>query len=157
MIHTLPKEHPGLVLAGIATASLAVLLIVKERRKARSRKATRFLGELERLLVPAVAVNSLPALDIRYWEQKPDMKLSAEAAKSHAQSIADAWGTWYWPNDDEAKIYAVFRALRNQAQVSQVAHAYYEQTQVNLMDDLRARLDADELRQVLGIIQALPQ
>ena len=155
MTRTIPYS-PWLLGLGLATAGLATLLVVKQVQKGRNRKAARFLSELERALIPAKAINSTPALDIRHWQRSSGKRLSAKAAQNHAKTIQSAWGTWYWPNDDENRIYGVFRALQNQAQVSQVADAYYQLTKVNLMDELRSRLDGQELKQVLSIINALP-
>lgn len=150
-------HHQSLLLGlGILGTGLASVIVIKAIKKGRSRKASRFLAELERVLIPAKALNSTPALNIRHWKSASGERLSAKAAQEHAKTIQSAWGTWYWPNDDEDKVYGVFRAIQNQAQVSQVADAYYQLSKVNLMDELRSRLDSDELKRVLSIINTLP-
>lgn len=81
--------------------------------------------------------------------------LTVASAKGFAKDIRDAWGVI---DDDENKIYSVFRALKDQVQVSQVAFQYYVTStdKINLIDDLKSRLSKEEVGQVLEIVKKLP-
>ncbi len=83
--------------------------------------------------------------------------LTVASAKTYAKDIRDSWGVF---DDDEDKIYSVFRALKDQVQVSQVAYQYYidpKSNKINLIDDLKSRLSKDEVGQVLEIVKKMPQ
>ncbi len=82
--------------------------------------------------------------------------LTVASAKAYAKDIRDSWGVF---DDDEDKIKGVFRALKDQVQVSQVAFQYYQASteKINLIDDLKSRLSKDEVGEILEITKKLPQ
>jgi hypothetical protein len=146
---------------GIAGIWIGVAVFNK-RRKARDQKAIAFFSELQRDIAPdSVGLVESNAFDIRYWENigkklnKPLYMLTQSSAKGFAKDIRDAWGVF---DDDENKIYSVFRALKDQVQVSQVAFQYYATStdKINLIDDLKSRLSKEEVGQVLEIVKKLP-
>jgi hypothetical protein len=146
---------------GIAGIWIGVAVFNK-RRKARDQKAIAFFSELQRDIAPdSVGLVESNAFDIRYFEtvgtkiNKPLYMLTVASAKGFAKDIKDAWGVM---DDDENKIYSVFRALKDQVQVSQVAFQYYATStdKINLIDDLKSRLSKDEVGQVLEIVKKLP-
>lgn len=139
---------------------LAGSLVVTSQNRKKNHQAALFFSELERNIAPAsIGIVESNAFDIYYWQKvaatlkKPYYMLKAAAAESYAKDIHDSWGVI---NDDEDKIYGVFRALKDHVQVSQVAHRYYFKQNVNLIDDLRARLSKDEVGEVLKIVNKLP-
>lgn len=82
--------------------------------------------------------------------------LKNQVATSIAKEIYSAWGSWYQGGDDEAKVYGVFRKLKDKIQVSQVAKAYQSAYGENLIDVLKNRFSTTEINQVLQIIKHLP-
>lgn len=138
--------------------------VFHNKRKKRDQKAVAFFSELQRDIAPdSVGLVESNAFDIRYWEnvgkkiKKPMYLLTVASAKAFAKDIRDSWGFW---DDDEDKIKSVFRALKDQVQVSQVAYQYYMDpggNKINLIDDLKSRLSKEEIGQVLEIVKKLPQ
>jgi hypothetical protein len=159
------RYNVKLLLAGGVVSIAGVWIgvaVVHKRRKARDQKAIAFFSELQRDIAPdSVGLIESNAFDIRYWEtvgkklSKPLYMLTVASAKAFAKDIKDAWGVF---DDDENKIYSVFRALKDQVQVSQVAFQYYATStdKINLIDDLKSRLSKDEVGQVLEIVKKLP-
>jgi hypothetical protein len=131
-------------------------------RKDRDRKAIAFFSELQREIAPdSVGLVESNAFDLHYWENigkklsKPLYMLTVASAKGFAKDIKDSWGGWL--PDDEDKVYGVFRALKDHVQVSQVAYQYYLISgKINLIDDLKGRMDTDEVSQVMAIVKKLP-
>lgn len=80
--------------------------------------------------------------------------LTAEQSKNLVDALASAKGTF---NDDEEKIYAVFRGLKYQSQVSYLAQRFSELKQKDLYTWLRdSVLNEKELNTVLQITSKLP-
>lgn len=79
-----------------------------------------------------------------------------KVASSYAKQIYDAWGSWFLGGDNEAKVYAVFRKLKDKVQVAQVSKAYQELYSENLIDVLKERFSTTEIKQVLEIVAQLP-
>lgn len=138
--------------------------VFNHKRKVRDQKAMAFFSELQRDIAPdSIGLVESNAFDIRYWEnigkklKKPMYMLTVASAKSYAKDIRDSWGVF---DDDEDKIKSVFRAMKDQVQVSQVAFQYYNDPKagkINLIDDLKSRLSKDEVGEVLEIVKKLPQ
>lgn len=155
-----------LIIGGVVTIAgvWITVAIVSKRRKTRDQKAIAFFSELQRDIAPdSVGLVESNAFDIRYWEnvgkkiKKPMYMLTVASAKSYAKDIRDSWGVF---DDDEDKIKSVFRALKDQVQVSQVAFQYYNDPKgdkINLIDDLKSRLSKEEVGEVLDIVKKLPQ
>ncbi len=81
--------------------------------------------------------------------------LKKQTATWYASQIYDALTPWYF-NDDEEKIYGVFRSLKDKLQVSQLASAYQEEYGNNLIDVLKDRLSTSEIKIIMGIVAKLP-
>ena len=137
--------------------------VFNSKRKKRDQLAIAFFSELQRDIAPdSVGLVESNAFDIRYWEnvgkkiKKPMYMLTVASAKAYAKDIRDSWGVF---DDDEDKIKSVFRALKDQVQVSQVAYQYYQASteKINLIDDLKSRLSTEEVGEVLDIAKKLPQ
>jgi predicted negative regulator of RcsB-dependent stress response len=155
-----------LIIGGIITiAGVWVgVAVFNNKRKKRDRLAIAFFSELQRDIAPdSVGLVESNAFDIRYWEnigkkiKKPIYMLTVASSKSYAKDIRDSWGVF---DDDEAKIKSVFRAMKDQVQVSQIAFQYYNDPKgdkINLIDDLKSRLSKDEVGEVLEIVKKLPQ
>ena len=163
----LAQTNPKVVIIGgivTVTGIWIGVAVFNHKRKVRDQKAIAFFSELQRDIAPdSVGLVESNAFDIRYWENigkklaKPMYLLTVASAKGFAKDIRDSWGVF---NDDEDKIYSVFRALKDQVQVSQVAYQYYMDPKggkINLIDDLKSRLSKDEVGQVLEIVKKLPQ
>lgn len=150
----------GIVLiAGVWTG----VAVIRHKQKVRDQRAVAFFSELQRDLAPgSVGLVESNAFDIRYWETtgkklgKPMYMLTVASAKAFAKDIRDSWGIF---DDDEDKIYSVFRALKDHVQVSQVAYQYYTDpkgSKINLIDELRSRLSKEEVAKVLEIVKKMP-
>lgn len=155
-----------LIIGGVVTLAGVWIgvAVFNHRRKTRDQKAVAFFSELQRDIAPdSVGLVESNAFDIRYWEnvgkkiKKPMYMLTVASSKSYAKDIRDSWGVF---DDDEDKIKSVFRALKDQVQVSQVAFQYYNDPKgdkINLIDDLKSRLSKEEVGEVLEIVKKLPQ
>lgn len=155
-----------LIIGGVVTVAgvWITVAVFNHRRKSRDQKAVAFFSELQRDIAPdSVGLVESNAFDIRYWEnvgkkiKKPMYMLTVASAKSYAKDIRDSWGVF---DDDEDKIKSVFRAMKDQVQVSQVASQYYNDPKggkINLIDDLKSRLGKEEVGEVLEIVKKLPQ
>lgn len=155
----------ALIIGGTATiAGIWIgVAVFQNKRKKRDQKAIAFFSELQRDIAPdSVGLVESNAFDIRYWEnigkkiKKPIYMLTVASAKAYAKDIRDSWGVF---DDDEDKIKGVFRAMKDQVQISQLAYQYYQNSKekINLIDDLKSRLSKDEVGEVLGIVKKLPQ
>jgi hypothetical protein len=157
------KRKVLLIEAAVIVAGLiSLVIVINRKRKAKDQKAIAFFSELQRDIAPgSVGLVESNAFDIRYWETigkkvaKPLFMLTSASARGFATEIHNAWGMF---DDDENKIYGVFRALKDQVQVSQVAYHYYQSSKdkINLIDDLKGQLNKDEVSQVLEIVKRLP-
>jgi hypothetical protein len=152
----------GACVAGIWTA----VAIAHKHKKQRDQKAIAFFLELQRELAPdSVGLIETEAFDIQYWQniqkklKKKVVIMKGSEADAFATDIRNSWG---WLNDNEDKIYSVFRALKDQVAVSEVAYFYYTnvkdpKNRINLIDDLRSRLSPDEVKTILEIVKKLPK
>ena len=151
----------GIVLIGGVWAGVA---IINHKRKERDRKAIAFFSELQRDIAPGtVGLEQSDAFDMYYWQKvgkkigKPLYFLNHKAALAYAKDIQDSWGGWL--SDDEEKVKGVFRALKDQVQVSQIAFEYYNyniKEKINLIDDLQARMSKEEVGEIMAIVKKLP-
>jgi hypothetical protein len=159
-----PNRTKVILIQGIVvTIGTGILLLfVHGKMNAHDSKAIAFFSELQRVIAPdSVGLIESNAFDIRYWEntgkrlKEPLYMLTTASAKAFAKDIHDSWGIL---DDNEDKIYGVFRALKDQVQVSQVAYHYYGSSpdKINLIDDLKGRLNTTEVSQVLDIVRKLP-
>ncbi len=97
-----------------------------------------------------------------YANYKTGMRklITSASATAFAKQIHDAWGI---VNDNEQKIYAAFRMLKNKLQVSQVVEKYSQLYKQDLLTRLRTPwfyaadgLDEKEFLEVIKIVNALP-
>jgi len=96
----------------------------------------------------------LVAWDPSYWKT-PGVKtiLTINAAQLAAKTIWDAWGIF---NDNEEQVYGVFRSLKTQAQVSEVAQLYYDTYHEDLLESLKNRLSESEFSVIAKMVNKLP-
>ncbi len=133
------------------------------RAKKREQLSSKLLTAISTQIQPATnGISSQNAFDIHYLDKVTQkvsgqiLALQKSTAIYYANQIKSAWGAWYQGGDDEQKVYGVFRKLKDKVQVSQVAKAYQEQYSENLIDILKDRFGADEIKIVLNIIHKLP-
>lgn len=95
------------------------------------------------------------AFDPKFWQQTklPSLGLKKDYAIKLAVRIKDAFGV---TGDDEAAIYAVFKALKTKFAVSQVAYYYNAAYKQDLFNELKDRLSAEEMNTVIDIVKKLP-
>lgn len=148
------------ITGGVCVLLLAGSIALNVRQKRRDRDSALFFSELERNISPGtVGLIESKAFDMYYWQnlgktlKKSYFLLKAKDAQDAAKTIDSAWG---YVDDDEDKIYGVFRALKDHVAVSQVSYQYYQKKKINLIDDLRARLSKDEVGEVLKIVNRMP-
>jgi hypothetical protein len=146
------------IAGAIATAGFGITayLIFDQRRK--DALASSLWQELNKLLNPSTGLASEVAFDVNYVDEtarkvKGLIFIKANAALSYAKTIKSAWGLL---NDDENKVYSVFRNLKDKVQVSQVAKAYAAEHKINLIEELKDRLSDSELTTIITIVRALP-
>lgn len=154
----------GLKIAGGVVGVLLVGTVYGNvRRKRRDKIASELLRELTKVVKPATAgLVGEDAFDIYYIDEVLKkvkgrvLTIKRSAAIKYAERIHDAWGAWYEGGDDEAKVYGVFRELKDKVQVSQVAKAYQDAYGDNLIDKLNDRFGDSEVKTVLDIVKPLP-
>jgi hypothetical protein len=145
------------VLAGVGLCG-SLYVILEHRRK--DKLAATLLEELSKLFNPDTAgLAGEEAFDIHYADEVVKkvnnvLIMKADAAQRLAKEIYSAWS---WANDNEDRIYNVFRSLKDKVQVSQVARAYKDAYKVNLIEVFRSKLSDNEIGQVLRIVNGLPR
>lgn len=92
-------------------------------------------------------------LSPNYWQKKTQIALPTNVLKDYAARLNDAFGGWWVGGDDEPEIYAVFEALKNGVELSQVADQYQKMFKESLRGKLFAKLDEYELHQIYLIIK----
>ena len=145
----------GILFVGATTLSL--------RKYKRDKKTSLLLEKIQSKIGSSnKLLGASNAFDINYLDKvlqqvsNTVVVIKKEVAVNHAKQIYKAWGSWYQGGDDEAKVYAVFRSLSDKVQVAQVAKAYQSLYSVNLIDVLKERLSSSEIKQVLQIVERLP-
>lgn len=139
----------GLLVGGyfVVRAILQKLNIVDNpEEKAAKVKAVKDLKEQERVLnIWAGTVNLAKTLP----KNKKAQILTKAGAESYAKQINNAFGVF---NDDEEKVFAVFRNIRFQTQVASLVDAYNRLYRKDLLNELRAKLSETEFNTVTDII-----
>jgi hypothetical protein len=79
---------------------------------------------------------------------------SNETVNAWVKGIKDSFG---WFNDDEERIYSIFRQMNNKLTVSQVSDAYTQLYRSDLFGDLRDYLNDRELAFLWKIIDSKPK
>lgn len=148
--------------ASVGTLFIGTTLL-SIRKRSRDMRTGKLLSAIVAQIQPVSnGLGAQNAFDIHYLNKvlqavnKQVLVLKTSSALGYANQIHNAWGAWYQGGDDEDKVYAVFRKLKDKVQVSQVAKAYQETYSKNLIDTLKDRFDKDEITIVLNIIKALP-
>lgn len=148
------------VTAVLAGAGLCASLYVVWDTRRKDKLTALLIEELNKLFSPTTTgLSAEEAFDVYYAEElskkiKGIVLIKPDVAARYAKDIYDSWGII---DDDEDKVYGVFRNLKDKVQVSQVARAYKDAYKVNLIDKLRAKLTDNETNQVLKIVNALPR
>lgn len=133
------------------------------RQRYRDKKAALLLTKIQSKIGKSnTLLSASRAFDIQYLDNllqqvsSPVIVIKKEVALNYAKQIHSAWGSWYQGGDDETKLYALFRKLADKVQVAQVAKAYQGMYHMNLIDKIKERLSASEIKQVLQIVERLP-
>ena len=152
----------------IAVLSSSMLLVFgiglwHNRDRKRDKKASQLFNALERILDGEKGqLQWETAFDIHYIKKlkidrsKTLLVLQHEVALKYAKQIYEAWKIWYKGGDDEAKVFGVFRELADKVQISQVAKAYQDSYNSNLIDVIKDRLSENEIKTLLEIIKKKP-
>ena len=155
-------QSPYTIAAIATTAALAGWVLYRINSQRRTAAATAFLTVLQRhLALGSGELQAAQALDPSYVlqiaQQLPKtarlVQLKPHVAQGLAKAIHSAWGFW---NDNETKIYSVFRSLADKVAVAQVAKAYARLYGISLLDHLQERLSKSERQNVLRIIANKP-
>jgi len=80
--------------------------------------------------------------------------LTYATAAGKADGINDSLN---WYNDDEERIYAIFRGLNAQTQVASIVDQYRIRHKSDLLTTLKQALSSDEFNQIVKIIDQKPQ
>lgn len=81
------------------------------------------------------------------------MILTAEASDYLAKAVYDSKG---WFNDDEDKLYGVFKSLKTKSQVSFLADVFYQKYRRDMISYISSFLNDSELYKLKNIIDPLP-
>lgn len=88
-----------------------------------------------------------------FWKLSPTKQYTSSQADNLADHIWNAFGLF---NDDEAKIFGVFRTIKFQTNVSQIADSFSKRYARDLLSELQDRLSEKEMNQVYEIISQKP-
>lgn len=98
----------------------------------------------------AVITSAAGYFSPNYWKTKSGANITTAA-------YADAWCTMVYGakglfNDDEAKVYGAFAALKYKTQVSWLAQNFFAKYQKDLLGYLQGFLNTDEMAKVSSIV-----
>lgn len=151
------------IAGGVAGVGLGLSVYMVYDKKRKDKFASEILRELTKMIKPSTSgLLSESAFDIHYKDEVLKkvngrvLTIRADTASKYADQIHAAWAGWWKGGDDENKVYAVLRRLKDKVQVSQVARAYQASFKINLIDKLYERLDEKEVKKVLTIVKNLP-
>jgi hypothetical protein len=155
------ENHDQLIIAGVGLALLYFGLIkpITDKLGLTQSEKERALAEIAETASGSNGWNPNFYKDYTAKNRKWTI-LTSSAAQRIAKQLSAAWGTI---NDDEQAIYAAFRSLKNQLQLSQVSDTYSKTYKQDLLTRLKAPwyylrdgLDANEFAEVAKIVNALP-
>lgn len=143
---------PNVVIKGIATLA-GLYLVYKVLQK---------VGVVPTAAANAEAQNLQQLEAANYWDYNKFLStapgghalLTQAGAAAFVDDLWDATGTF---NDDEEKIYGVFRALRTQSQVAALAKRFNQLKSKDLYGYLNDYLNESELLKVKAIIDQKPK
>jgi hypothetical protein len=97
-----------------------------------------------------------------YWNYNDFLKTYPAGTRLLTQAgaaafVEDLWNATGWFNDDEQKIYGVFRAMKTQSQVAALAKRFNELKSQDLYNYLVNYLNAEELLVIKKIIDQKPK
>lgn len=95
----------------------------------------------------------LEAVKRSVGSKKKVYALSFANADAKAKGINDSLGVF---NDDEERIYAIFRSLNYQTQVASIVDQYRSLYKTDLLTKLKSSLSDSEMNEVLKIISQKP-
>lgn len=154
------KVITGVVLFTAFVASSSYTIYLRKR----DRLASGIYAALQSELAPAGrGIDSIAALRGTYLDHLKNkgtgkfLILKNSTLHQLAKQLHSAWKPWYLGGDDEAKVYGIFRGLKDRVQVSQLATTYKNRYARSLTEVLKERLDDKELKIVLGLIEKLPK
>ncbi|WP_062062696.1 hypothetical protein [Aquimarina longa] len=147
--------------AAIASVAFGTVLYFRIRKHQQKQLSDKLLSLLMLKLNPETkGLSAQTAFDINYAQRVLSTRsgtiivLKETTAKRFAAKIHSGFGSWY-KGDNEERIYNVFRTLKDKVQVSQVAKAYQELYDINLIEKLQKRFDKQEIKKVLAIVDPL--
>jgi hypothetical protein len=91
--------------------------------------------------------------NVDYWKKPGSYIITQNAFDSFIKNLNDAPGTF---NDNEEKVYSVFRALKTKSQISYLAYKWSQGSSISLYDYLTKFLNAKELYTIKKIIDPKP-
>lgn len=110
--------------------------------------------ESEKEKKEAQQIEALNIWSTKTWATVPPTKLLTDKqAENLATHIRQSFGFF---NDDEARIYGVFRSIVYQVQVSQIAYSYAKKYGRDLLSDLKDSLSNSEMGEIYKIIKSKP-
>lgn len=159
---TKSKTHQAVAIGTVLCFTVVSFLSIRER--IRNNRTAVLLNAIQaKISTSTQLLATEKAFDINYLREvtreapQEVLILKHKVAIDYATRIQKSWGSWFIGGDNEAKVYAVFRALKDKVQVSQVAQAYQAQFSENLIDVLRDRFSSSEIKKVMQIVEHLPK
>jgi hypothetical protein len=146
------------IIGAFATVGLGITVYVIWDQRKKDKLAALLWEELSKVLNPStLGLSGEIAFDVNYADEisrkvKNVVLMKGDSAANLAKTIRSSLGIILHDTD---KINGVFRGLKDKVQVSQVAKAYAA-GKVNLIDELRNKLRADQLVPILSIVKSLP-
>lgn len=146
------KIDPNVIIKGVATLA-GIYLVYKVMQK---------IGVLPTAESTAAAQNLQQLESANYWDYNKFLStLPAGAAlltmSGAAAYVDDLWNATGYFNDDEQKIYGVFRAMKTQSQVAALAKRFNQLKAKDLYGYLSEYLNESELLKVKAIIDQKPK
>lgn len=68
----------------------------------------------------------------------------------------EIWSSWSWINDDEERVYAAFKKIRYQSQISSIVDSYNRLYKKDFYEDVKNRLSSSEFAVITNIIADKP-
>lgn len=142
-------SSPAILYVGGAIAILLILKSILPKGKTKSEK------NAEAVLQKRVdeIKNSGEIWTTQFWKGFPAKAYTDQQSLNLAELIKNSWGFF---NDNEIQIEGVFRTLKYQTNVSQIADAYVKTAKQDLHSELIGRLSKNELQNIYDIISRKP-
>lgn len=152
-------QQAALYLGGGALIIGIAVYLVRRKTDKKEEKGEAFIQELEQAIEPEKIKKALlsEAFSPDYWKSVSNQKalIPQKGAFELAKKIDDAWGGWFW-DDDEDQVYGAFEdhRLKSYADVSKVTDQYRSEEigGGDLWEDLNDKLSDSELARVKKIV-----